>query len=37
MIIKSQQKTVPVIVIDDTDFLVGFNPAKLDELLSAKK
>lgn len=28
---------VPVIVIDDTDIMVGFNPAKLDELLSAEK
>jgi glutaredoxin len=37
MIIKSQQKTVPVIVVDDNDFLVGFNPDKLDELLSTEK
>ena len=34
MIEKTQQRAVPVIVIDDEDILVGFNPAKLDELLS---
>ena len=34
MIEKTQQMAVPVIVIDDKDILVGFNPAKLDELLS---
>jgi glutaredoxin len=37
MIIKSQQKTVPVIVVDDDEFVVGFDPARLDELLSPKK
>jgi len=34
MIIKSQQKTVPVIVVNDKDFVVGYDPARLDELLS---
>ena len=34
MIEKTQQMAVPVIVIDDEDILVGFNPTKLDELLS---
>ena len=34
MIIKSQQKSVPTIIIDDKDIVVGFNQAKLDELLA---
>jgi glutaredoxin len=37
MIDKTGQLAVPVIVIDDTDVLVGFNPAKIDELLSGEK
>ena len=37
MIEKAHQLAVPVIVIDDTDVLVGFNAAKLDELLSNEK
>ena len=35
MVEKTKQMGVPVIVIDDKDFLVGFNPEKLDELLSS--
>ena len=34
MIEKSKQMSVPVIIIDDKDVVVGFNQAKLDELLS---
>ena len=34
MIEKSKQMSVPVIIIDDKDIVVGFNQAKLDELLS---
>jgi glutaredoxin len=37
MIEKTQQMMVPVIVIDDKDIVIGFNPAKLDELLSSEK
>jgi glutaredoxin len=37
MIEKTQQMMVPVIVIDDKDIVIGFNPAKLDELLSPEK
>jgi len=33
MIVRSQQKSVPVIIIDEKDIVVGFNQAKLDELL----
>ena len=33
MIEKSKQMAVPVIIIDDKDIVVGFNQAKLDELL----
>ena len=33
MIEKSKQMAVPVIIIDD-EVVVGFNQAKLDELLS---
>ncbi len=34
MIEKSKQMAVPVIIIDDKDIVVGFNQAKLDELLA---
>ena len=34
MIEKSKQMAVPVVIIDDKDIVVGFNPAKLDELLA---
>ena len=34
MIEKSKQMSVPVIIIDDKDIVIGFNQAKLDELLS---
>jgi len=34
MIQKSGQMGVPVIIIDDTEIIVGFNQALLDELLS---
>ena len=34
MIEKSEQMTVPVIIIDDKDIVAGFNQARLDELLS---
>jgi glutaredoxin len=37
MVEKTGQLAVPVVVVDDTDVLVGFNPAKLDELLSREK
>jgi len=37
MIERTQQYIVPVIIIDDKDVVVGFNTAKLDELLSAEK
>ena len=33
MIQLSNQMAVPVIVVDD-QFMVGFNPSKLDELLA---
>jgi len=33
MIKLTKQMSVPVIVVDD-DFMVGFNQAKLDELLA---
>ena len=33
MIMKSGQMAVPVIMIDD-DIMVGFNQAKIDELLA---
>jgi glutaredoxin len=33
MIEKTQQMGVPVIIIDDKDIVIGFSPAKLDELL----
>jgi len=34
MIEKSKQMAVPLIIIDDKDIVVGFNQARLDELLS---
>ncbi len=34
MIEKSKQMAVPVIIIDDKEILVGFNPSQLDKLLS---
>ena len=34
MIEKSKQMSVPVIIIDDKDIVVGFNQTRLDELLS---
>jgi len=34
MVEKSKQMAVPTIIIDDKDIVVGFNQAKLDELLS---
>ena len=34
MIEKTQQKGVPAIIIDDKDIVIGFNQAKLDELLA---
>lgn len=37
MIEKSKQMAVPLIIIDDKDIVVGFKPAKLDELLSSEK
>ena len=37
MIEKTQQMGVPVIIIDDKDIVIGFSPAKLDELLSPGK
>ena len=37
MIEITQPTMVPVIIIDDKDILVGFNPVKLDELLLPEK
>ena len=34
MIEKSKSMSVPVIIIDDKDIVVGFHQAKLDELLA---
>ena len=34
MVEKAKQMAVPTIIIDDKDIVVGFNQAKLDELLS---
>ena len=34
MIEKSKQIGVPVVIVDDKDIVVGFDQAKLDELLS---
>ena len=37
MVEKTKQLGVPVIIIDDKDILIGFNAAKLDDLLSSEK
>ncbi len=37
MVALTKQMAVPAIIIDDKDIVIGFNVAKLDELLSAKK
>ena len=37
MIDKTKQMAVPAIIIDDKDVVIGFNPAKLDELLAPGK
>ena len=34
MVEKTKQMAVPAIIIDDKDIVIGFNQAKLDELLS---
>ena len=34
MIEKTKQMGVPVIIVDGTEIVVGFNQAKLDELLA---
>jgi len=34
MVEKFKQMAVPLIIIDDKDIVVGFNQARLDELLS---
>jgi glutaredoxin len=34
MVEKTKQMAVPTIIINDKDIVVGFNPTKLDELLS---
>ena len=34
MIDKTKQMAVPAIIIDDKEIVIGFNQAKLDELLS---
>ena len=34
MIERSKQVAVPVIIVDEKDIVVGFNQAKLDELLA---
>lgn len=33
---KTNQLGVPVIIVDDTDIMVGFDPVKLDEWLAEK-
>jgi glutaredoxin len=33
MVARTKQLGVPVIIIDDKDIVIGFNPARLDELL----
>ena len=35
MIEKTKQMAVPAIIIDDKDIVIGFNTARLDELLAA--
>jgi glutaredoxin len=37
MMEKAKQMVVPVIVVDDTDTVIGFNQSKLEELLSLGK
>lgn len=37
MVEKTKQMGVPVIIIDDKDIVIGFNPDKLDELLAPEK
>lgn len=37
MMEKTKQMAVPAIIIDDRDIVIGFNPAKLDELLSPEE
>lgn len=34
MIDKTKQMAVPAIIVDDKEIVIGFNQAKLDELLS---
>ena len=34
MVDKTKQMAVPAIIIDDKEIVIGFNQAKLDELLS---
>ena len=36
MIEKTNQMAVPVIIVDDKDILIGFDQAKLDELLKTQ-
>jgi glutaredoxin len=36
MIIKTQQKSVPVVVIDDENIVIGYDQKKLSELLDIK-
>jgi glutaredoxin 3 len=35
MVKKTNQMGVPVIVIDDKDIVIGYDPSKLDELLKS--
>lgn len=37
MVQKTNQLGVPVIIIDDKDIVIGFNPERLDKLLSPGK
>ena len=37
MVEKTKQLGVPVLIIDDKDILIGFDSAKLDDLLSPEK
>ena len=36
MMEKTRQMGVPAVIIDDKDIVIGFDPEKLDELLSPK-
>lgn len=36
MMEKTRQMGVPVIIVDDKDIVIGFDPEKLNELLSPK-